>query len=489
MRLTPVRARLLWTLAVATGLVVACSAPPAPAAAPASTAPASAAATGAPDPGLPAALVAATSGDGAFRHLEELQRVADANGGNRALGTPGYDASVEYVARTLRDAGYTVETPEFSASSFALQEVRLTVDGATTPVTAIGFSPSTPAGGVTAPLAVLPQDETSGCEPADFAGVPAGAVVLVRRGTCPFGVKATNATAARAAAVLVANNQDGPLGQATLGDVRGIVPTAGLSRADGDALAGRAGAAVNLVLSAVIDERRSRNVIAQTSTGNPDNVVVVGAHLDSVPEGPGINDNGSGTAALLETAVRLGSAPAGANAVRFAFWGAEEVGLVGSTDYVARLSDADRQRISLYLNFDMVASPNAVYLAYDGDDSDQDGAGPGPEGSAAVERVLLEQLTSVGITGAGTDFDGRSDYGPFIAAGIPAGGLFTGAEGLKTPEEAQRFGGTAGRPHDPCYHQACDRIDNIDRTALDRNVDAIAGTVARFALSTDGIPA
>jgi Zn-dependent M28 family amino/carboxypeptidase len=230
-------------------------------------------------------------------------------------------------------------------------------------------------------------------------------------------------------------------------------------------------------------------VVAQTATGSPDNVVMAGAHLDSVPEGPGINDNGSGTAALLETAVRLGGAPAVANAVRFAFWGAEEQGLIGSTAYVQELSDADRQKIALYLNLDMVGSPNAAYLAYDGDDSDRAGSGPGPEGSATVERVLLEQLAATGVTGAGTDFDGRSDYGPFIAAGIPSGGLFTGAEEPKTAEQAQRWGGTAGQPYDRCYHQACDRIDNIDRTALDRNADATAGTIARFALSTDGVPA
>ena len=129
------------------------------------------------------------------------------------------------------------------------------------------------------------------------------------------------------------------------------------------------------------------------------------------------------------------------------------------------------------------------YLAYDGDNSDNQGAGPGPEGSATVERLLLEQLATTGVTGEGTDFDGRSDYGPFIAAGIPAGGLFTGAEEVKTPEQAQRWGGTAGQPYDRCYHQACDRLDGIDRTALDRNTDAVAGTIGRFALSTDGIPA
>jgi Zn-dependent M28 family amino/carboxypeptidase len=481
------RSAVLRVLAVAaTGLAVACSASPqAPPAQP-TTAP-----TAAPNPdaGLTERLKTAVTGDGVYRHLEELQRIADANGGNRALGTPGYDASVEYVAQTLRDAGYQVDTPGFSARSFSVQDVRLTVDGTPVPAASLGFSPATPPGGASAPLAVLPQDETSGCEPDDFAGVPAGSVVLIRRGTCPFGQKVTNAAGAGAAAALVANNVDGPLTQATLGDVTGAVPTAGVSKADGGSLAGRAGAPVTLVLATTIEERQSRNVIAQTATGDVDNVVMAGAHLDSVPEGPGINDNGSGTAALLETAVQLGGAPAVTNAVRFAFWGAEEQGLIGSTAYVGGLGEADREKISLYLNLDMVGSPNAGYLAYDGDNSDNEGAGPGPEGSATVERVLLEQLSSTGVAATGTDFDGRSDYGPFVAVGIPSGGLFTGAEEIKTAEQAQRWGGTAGQPFDPCYHEACDRIDTIDRTALDRNTDAVAGSVGRFALSTEGVPA
>jgi Zn-dependent M28 family amino/carboxypeptidase len=481
------RTAVLRVIAVAaSGLAVACSASPqAPPAQP------TAAPTAAPNPdaGLTERLKTAVTGDGVYRHLEELQRIADANGGNRALGTPGYDASVEYVAQTLRDAGYRVDTPGFSARSFSVQDVRLTVDGTQVPAAALGFSPATPPGGASAPLAVLPQDETSGCEPDDFAGVPAGSVVLIRRGTCPFGQKVTNAAGAGAAAALVANNVDGPLTQATLGDVTGAVPTAGVSKADGDTLAGRAGAPVTLVLATTIEERQSRNVIAQTATGDVDNVVMAGAHLDSVPEGPGINDNGSGTAALLETAVQLGGAPAVTNAVRFAFWGAEEQGLIGSTAYVGGLGEADREKISLYLNLDMVGSPNAGYLAYDGDNSDNEGAGPGPEGSATVERVLLEQLSSTGVAATGTDFDGRSDYGPFVAVGIPSGGLFTGAEEIKTPEQAQRWGGTAGQPFDPCYHQACDRIDTIDRTALDRNTDAVAGSVGRFALSMEGVPA
>ena len=353
----------------------------------------------------------------------------------------------------------------------------------------LGFSPATPAGGISAPLAVLAQDETSGCEAADFADVPAGAVVLVRRGTCPFGVKSANAAAARAAAVLVANNVDGPLDQATLGDVTGDAADRGAEQG-GRRRAGRT-ARRGGEPRAGDDDRgaASRNVVAQTTTGNPDNVVMAGAHLDSVPAGPGINDNGSGTAALLETAVRLGGGARRGERGALRVLGRRG----GGPDRLDPLRRGALRR--------RPAEDRALPQPGHGGLAERRlprlrrrqlrrrGAGPGPEGSATVERVLLEQLATPGVTGEGTDFDGRSDYGPFIAAGIPAGGLFTGAEEIKTPEQAQRYGGTAGQPDDRCYHQACDRIDNIDRTALDRNVDAFAGTVGRFALSTDGIPA
>ncbi|WP_232663836.1 M28 family metallopeptidase [Pseudonocardia sp. TRM90224] len=417
-------------------------------------------------------------------HLTELQRIADTNGGNRALGSPGYDASVEYVAGVLRTAGFQVTTPEFSAFRFSVQQEKLTVAGAEVPAKALSFSPTTPEAGITAPLTVTTGE---GCDAAALGTVAPGSVVLVKRGTCPFGQKSAVAKAAGAAALIVSNNEDAPLDSATLGQTPDTVPTAGVSRADGEALAGKAGASVTVLLRTTTEEARSRNVIAQTTTGNTAEVVMTGAHLDSVPEGPGINDNGSGVAALLTSAQRLGGAPAVTNAVRFGFWGAEEVGLVGSTAYVESVPEAERGSIALYLNFDMVGSPNAAYFVYDGDDSDKKGEGPGPAGSATVERALAEALTGAGVPSAGTDFDGRSDYKPFIDAGIPAGGIFTGAESIKTPEEAQRWGGAAGTAYDKCYHQACDKIDNVDRTALDRNTDVVTAVLNRFAQSTSDL--
>ncbi|OLL94122.1 Aminopeptidase Y (Arg, Lys, Leu preference) [Pseudonocardia sp. Ae356_Ps1] len=442
------------------------------------------------DPGLPARLAGAVSGDAAYAHLEQLQKIADANDGNRAIGTPGYDASVDYVSRTLREAGYDVQTPSFDVRTFTAGDARLTVAGAPVPTEVLSFSPATPPGGLTAPLSVrprAPQDPSPGCEAEDYAGMPAGAIAVVERGVCEFGQKSRLAGAAGAVAVIVTNTEDAAL-PATLGETPGVVPTAAVQRTAGAAL--RDGQQATLLLDTTIQQQTSRNVIAETSTGDPDRVVMAGAHLDSVPEGAGINDNGSGSAALLDVAQKLGAAPPAGQKVRFAWWGAEEIGLVGATRYVESLSQQDRAKVGLYLNFDMVASPNAAYLVYDGDDSDRLGGEAGPPGSGAAEQVLTESLVAAGVQGPeGTAFDGRSDYGPFIEAGIPAGGLFTGAEERKTPKQAQKWGGTPGQSYDACYHTPCDRLTNIDRVALDRNVTAMGNAIGRFAVDMTGVPA
>ncbi|GII93457.1 M28 family metallopeptidase [Sinosporangium siamense] len=227
------------------------------------------------------------------------------------------------------------------------------------------------------------------------------------------------------------------------------------------------------------------NLIADWPGGDPNDVLMTGAHLDGVTAGPGINDNGSGSAAILETALevsRQGLQPT--KHLRFAWWGAEELGLRGSQYYVNNLPAAERTKIKGYLNFDMVGSPNAGYFVYDGDNSDGTGAGPGPAGSAQIEQVIQSYFTGIGVATRGTDFDGRSDYGPFIAVGIPAGGTFTGAEGIKSAAQASLWGGTAGQAFDPCYHRACDTTANINDTALDRNTDAIAHSVWTIATST-----
>ncbi|MFD5066262.1 M28 family metallopeptidase, partial [Streptomyces sp. NPDC058394] len=265
----------------------------------------------------------------------------------------------------------------------------------------------------------------------------------------------------------------------------GIIPSAGITLADGEALtaaAAKGEVSVRLELDQEHVRKTTRNVIAETRGGRSDRVVTLGAHLDSVPEGPGINDNGSGSAGILQVAQRLASEQKKVkNKVKFAWWSAEEFGLLGSEAYVAGLTDAQKKQIKLYLNFDMIGSPNPGYFVYDGDDSDATGAGPGPAGSAQLEKGINDFLDSKKIPHEGTDFSGRSDYGPFIEVGIPSGGTFTGAEGIKTPEQAAKFGGQAGVAYDVNYHGKGDDITNIDQKALDINVDVIADAVGHYA--------
>jgi aminopeptidase S len=228
-----------------------------------------------------------------------------------------------------------------------------------------------------------------------------------------------------------------------------------------------------------------RNVIAQTRTGDADRVVMVGAHLDSVKQGPGINDNGSGVATLLAIATKLGASPPIHNALRFAFWGSEEEDMQGSEHYVETLSSAERRGILLYLNVDMVASRNGGYFVQGGYGRGKSTSGPA--GSAKVGQVLADRIATTGVTAEGMKFDGSSDYAPFVEAGIPSGGVLAGDEGQKTEDEASNWGGQAGQTFDSCYHSACDRIDNMDPVMFDRFTDAIAGAVGYFALSDQAL--
>jgi Zn-dependent M28 family amino/carboxypeptidase len=330
---------------------------------------------------------------------------------------------------------------------------------------------------------------TSGCEAADVAGFPAGNIALIQRGTCTFADKALNAQAAGASGVIIFNEGNAPdrvgLLFGTLGGPGVNIPVLGISFALGDELntLAQTGLTVRIMTRTLVEVRQAENVLAQTEGGNNESVVMVGAHLDSVLEGPGINDNGSGVGTILEIAEQMaGVSPR--NRVRFAFWGAEENNLVGSEHYVSTLRPRQQQNIALYLNFDMVGSPNFVRFVYDGDGSANPGL-EGPRGSGRIERLFLRYFTRQGLQTEPTPFDGRSDYGPFIDVGIPAGGLFTGAEGIKTPEQAAVYGGTAGIAFDPCYHAACDTLDNFSATALDQMSDAAAHAVITFAQRRD----
>ena len=430
--------------------------------------------------------------DAMMGHLTRLQEIADAHGGNRAAGRPGYDASVDYVAQVLRDKGFDVQTPEFEVRVFNAEKPVLTVGDQQIAAGALKFSLGTPPGGVNGPLVAAPAEETPGCVPADYDGLPvSGAVVLVDRGSCPFHVKQTVAASLGAVALVIADNVDEKVMPGTLGEDTDVkIPVVGVSKDDGERLRANSGGAAALRLDAATKTVKARNVIAQTLTGSTSDVVMVGAHLDSVPEGPGINDNGSGVAAVLETAVALGSSPDVRHAVRFAFWGAEELGTVGSNRYLQSLDIEALKDIALYLNFDMIASPNAGYFTYDGDQSTAPEAGQSPprvpEGSPGIERTMVEYLKSAGKTARDTSFDGRSDYDGFTRAGIPAGGLFAGAEEKMTVDQARLWGGTAGEPFDPDYHKETDTLARINREALGIQGGGVAYSVGVYAQDLDG---
>lgn len=223
------------------------------------------------------------------------------------------------------------------------------------------------------------------------------------------------------------------------------------------------------------------NVVAQTKGGNPQRVVALGAHSDSVNAGPGINDDGSGSIGILAVAKALTQFSL-KNAVRFHWWTAEEYGLLGSEYYVAALNETEIDKIALYLNFDMTASPNYVHAIYDGDGSAFNVSGP--TGSAEIESLFENFFSKRGLPSVPTAFDDRSDYGPFLDVDIPSGGIFTGAEENKTVKEAALFGGQAGVALDPCYHAACDNITNLATDAFEINTQAIAYAITSYASSS-----
>ncbi|WP_236147341.1 M28 family metallopeptidase [Mycolicibacterium sp. CH28] len=429
--------------------------------------------------------------DAMVAHLQKLQDIANANNGTRAVGSPGFEASVDYVVGVLRGKGFDVQTPEFQTRIFQAGTTSLRVGGAEVPAHALEFSIATAPQGVGGPLVAAPADDTPGCAPADYDGLPVrGAVVLVDRGACPFVDKQSIAAKLGAVALIVADNVDEEHMGATLGEDSDVkIPVVGVKKADGARLRSASGP-VTLTTDASTKTINARNVIAQTKTGSASDVVVVGAHLDSVPEGPGINDNGSGVAAVLETAVQLGPTAELKNAVRFAFWGAEELGTVGSQKYVQSLNVDQLKDIALYLNYDMIGSPNPGYFTYDGDQSSAPGRNDRvprvPEGSPGIERTLVGYLKAAGKTAQDTSFDGRSDYDAFTLAGVPSGGLFSGAEENKTDEQQKLWGGTAGAPFDPNYHKSTDTLEHVDRTALGILGGGVAYSVGLYAQDIDG---
>lgn len=420
--------------------------------------------------------------EGIKSHLKALQTIGQENGHTRAAGTSGYKASVRYIESELKKAGYEPIVQPFDFTQFIEKKPPVLDRLADHPksyapgseINSMEYSGNgevrgtlVPAAGIVIPPTPNPSS-ASGCQASDFPAETAGNIALVQRGTCDFIVKVQNAIGAGARAVIIFNEGNanypdriGPFG-GTLGEPV-TVPVLTASFAVGEELFDTGGR-YRVAVRAMFRTTKTYNVVTETRDGDPKQTIVLGAHLDSVPAGMGINDNGSGSATILEIARQMSfQRIKPVNKVRFGFWGAEEEGLFGSTHYVESLSPKDLDKIALNLNFDMLASPNFVRFVYDGDGSEGDA---GPAGSAQIEHVFENYFADKGLPTAPTPFDGRSDYFAFIENGIPAGGLFSGAEEIKTKREAKIYGGRAGAPYDKCYHERCDTIRNINETAL-----------------------
>ena len=385
-------------------------------------------------------------------HQWALQRIADRNDGNRFSGFSGYNRSVDYVVKTLKRAGYKPQVMAFDYLAYeeiGSSSLQQTAPGTVTYVEGTDFGAITQTDPGNVEAAVTPVDlmlgigntSTSGCEATDFAGFPAGNIALLQRGTCTFEIKAENAAAAGAVGIVIFNQGNTaaedrnniPAVTLTANNTSGI-PVIGTTYALGATLAGTPGLRMRVFANTLRQTLPTYNVLAEKKGKNQNNVVMAGAHLDSVLAGPGINDNGSGSAAILEVAEQLANHKP-QNTLRFAWWGAEESGLVGSTNYVNGLSQAEKDRIALYLNFDMIGSPNYIFMTQDADQSSFVAPVAVPAGSVQIEDLFESFYTQKGEPYDDAAFSGRSDYQAFILNDIPAGGLFTGAEVLKTAEQ------------------------------------------------------
>jgi Peptidase family M28/PA domain len=402
--------------------------------------------------------------------LAAIADLAASHGDVRAVGTDGYDASVGFVADELDRIGFDVSTPEVPYTTFAERPgATLTVGderfSAPEDVHALIYSAG---GDVSGPVVVL---EASGCEASDFADVDAGSIVVTSGGGCFRRDQALNAIDAGAAAFVVGYPDRGPgeIFRPTLIDAQDMtIPVVSVTDAALGALevAAAEGGTAELHVETEREPGSFHQVVG--ALGDGPRVVLLGAHLDSVFEGPGLNDNGSGVVALLEAARGIAAAgvPEGAT-LRIAFWGAEELGTVGSRAYAA--SD-DAAGVVAYLNVDMAGSVNGANLVYD-----EAIAAPGSE---AITELLETWFADRGIPTGSVDLGGSSDHAGFVAAGIPTGGLFAGATASGSAALPAASGSATTAP-DPCYHLACDTLENVD---IER-VGWFAGAIADVALA------
>lgn len=431
--------------------------------------------------------------EGLKERAETLYEIANASTPEfghptRVIGSPGHWGTVNYILDELHKLGryYSVDVQHFDAVYGKVNSVSLLIDGVKPKsLLAMSLTPPTPDQAPVSGNLVLVHNY--GCDVSDFpANLTEGNIVLVKRGKCAFGDKSINAGKAGAVGAII-YDKDAPL-HGTLGEPTGDqVPTVSISTKDAqqyiDVLSDKPKHEfeTTLYVDSYVKNITTTNVIAETRGGDHNNVVSLGAHSDSVAEGPGINDDGSGTISLLEVAKHLTKYKVN-NAVRFAWWAAEEEGLLGSYAYANSLSEEENRKVRLFMDYDMMASPNYEYQVYDANNKDH------PNGSGDLRDLYIDWYRSHGYNYTLVPFDGRSDYVGFIDVGIPAGGIATGAEGVKTKKGVEKFGGKAGKWFDPCYHQLCDNLGNPDYKAWVANTKLIAHSVATYAKSFEGFP-
>ncbi|KAH7356029.1 hypothetical protein BKA66DRAFT_474367 [Pyrenochaeta sp. MPI-SDFR-AT-0127] len=410
---------------------------------------------------------------------------------NRIMGGAAHNDTVKWLKKELESTAYYDVTLQ-PFSNYIMQNGtinKFTINGQAINSTIFEYSASTN-GLVNAPLVVV---KNFGCEAADFPAGVAGNIALISRGTCEFGLKSALAGSAGAAGAIIYNNVPGVVNGGLGPPPRPqgpYVATVSLSQEQGLAyvsqIQGGSNVTAALDVVTVVELVTTNNVLATSKCGDKNNRLALGAHTDSVGAGPGINDDGSGTVGILNVAKALAKYNV-KNAVTFGFWSGEESGLLGSTYYVESLSPEEALKIRAYLNFDMIASPNYVHQIYDGDGSAY--GLTGPSGSGDIEAFFEKYFTRVGVPYNATEFNGRSDYGPFLDANIPAGGTTTGADEIKTEKEAAIWGGVAGEILDQNYHQAGDNVDNLNQAAWLLHSRGIAAAVAKYATSWEGFPA
>jgi hypothetical protein len=468
-----------WMVPLLALLLAACSTP----AADPSPGPQGASATGgraSPDAGE---VVAAITEQGLRDRLEALATATGDAAPFRATGSAGYDRAATYVEEQLVAAGWTVEPDAFETDAYAdpggtVLEVEGTRFGAED-VLPLVFSPQASAEGPVVTVGGAPETAEEGdvgCRVSDYGDLPSGAVVVVPPGGCLRRDQLVAAQDAGAGAYVTyaPGAPDGIVLRPTLVRPDGLdIPGLWASPAAVETLAAAArdGGTATVSTTGRTERTRTRSVVAWLPGASEEEVVMLGAHLDSVLDGPGINDDGSGVAALLEIARALGGTTPGAS-IRMAFWSGEELGLQGSHHYLGTLTDAERDALVAYLNADMVGSPNGFAGVYDEDAA--------ASGSEDVRDLLWDAVERAGGTPVEVDRHQSSDHLAFTTAGIPTGGLFSGAGARVTADQAESSGATAGAPADPCYHQPCDGVDNVDLTLARTLTAALADATVQL---------